>query len=134
MKQPRFKISREFIRRLTQGWKIMADLILGYDYVGRGFDVFGAFDVKSLAQKQRLFDTATPSDQTYTLGTTVYAIPQNTAVLEVKSQGGQTVSFSQKSDVSEFFSIQAGIEGNYLAFSGAFEASFGSPASSLLQE
>lgn len=109
----------------------MADLIPGYDYIGRGFDVFGTFDVKSLAQKQRLFDTNTPSQQTYTIGQTVYTVPQNTGVLEVKSQGGQTVFFSQKSDVSEFFSAQAGIEGNYLAFSGAFEAAFGSIAKSV---
>ncbi|HEU5383671.1 MAG TPA: MAC/perforin domain-containing protein, partial [Ktedonobacteraceae bacterium] len=109
----------------------MVDLIPGYDYIGRGFDVFGTFDVRSLAQKQRLFNTSTPSEQTYTLGERAYTVPENTAVLEVKSQGGQTVFFSQKSDVSEFFSAQAGIEGNYLAFSGAFEAAFGSIAKSV---
>ena len=106
----------------------MADLIPGYDYVGRGFDVFGTFDIRSLAQKERLFSTNTPGDQTYMLGETVYVVPQNTAVLEVKAQEGQTVFFSQKSDVSEFFSAQAGIEGNYMAFSAAFEAAFGSIA------
>jgi hypothetical protein len=110
--------------------KIMADLIPGYDYIGRGFDVFGPFDIRSLAQKERLFSTNIPSDQTYKRGDTVYTVPQNTAVLEVGTQGGQTVFFNQKSDVSQFFSAQAGIEGSYQAFSGAFDAAFGSIARS----
>ncbi|HEY9823907.1 MAG TPA: MAC/perforin domain-containing protein [Stenomitos sp.] len=98
-------------------------LIPGYDYVGKGFDVFGEFNQTSI--KQPLFMTTTPSNQTYNLNNQSYVVPQNLGVMEIQQKNGCSTVFSEKSDFSEFLSLQAGIEGNYLAFSGEFNASFG---------
>lgn len=98
-------------------------LIPGYDYIGRGFDVFGEFNQTSV--KQPLFRTTTPSDQTFPLNGKDYTVPSNLGVAEIQRKEGCSTVFSEKSDFSEFLTLNAGIEGSYLAFSGEFTASFG---------
>jgi MAC/Perforin domain len=107
------------------------NLIPGYDYIGRGFDAFSSFDATALTSKQRLFNSSTPSEQTYDINDKVFSVPQNVGVMEVQSRDGQAHEFSQKSDFSEFLSAKVGIEGSYLAFSAAFKASFDSISQSV---
>ena len=105
----------------------MANLVPGHGFVGKGFDGFGQYDISAVANKAALFDSHTDSGRTWTNPSTgvTYELPKNVGAHPTPSHEGTATLFSQKSAVSEFFSAKASVEGNYLAFSGQFSASFG---------
>ncbi|MCG8653267.1 MAG: MACPF domain-containing protein [Pirellulales bacterium] len=106
----------------------MSELIPGYSLLGRSFDTFGTYTEKATESKQRLFDLSKPSKTTFTYAGKTYDLPVDTSATNVAKYAAQLNLFHSKSEVSEFFSAQAGIEGKYLAYSAQFDASYSSIA------
>lgn len=102
------------------------NILPGSAYLGKGIDVFGAFDVSSVLNSFRLFDASQPGTATYGVpgsGVT-YDVPAGVSAYAIEQREGTSEVFSKKSDFSKFISAEASLEGNYLAFSGEFEANF----------
>lgn len=101
-----------------------AQLLPGSGIIGHGFDGFGRLDGSALTNKLRLFSFNTPGANTYSLNNVSYNVPQNADVMPVNARTGGSQTFTQKTDVSQFFSAQIGVSGKYFAFSGEFNALF----------
>lgn len=80
-----------------------------------------------LYQIRHRYLTLTRQNQTWNNPATgvTYELPKNVGAHLVPVHEGTAIAFNQKTAVSEFFSAKASVEGNYLAFSGQFSASFG---------
>ena len=104
----------------------MVNLTPGNSYLGKGFNGFGAFDASATENMLSFFDTSVGSGRMWEdpYSGNTYELPENVNVLPVSESSLGYQSFRTRSDVSEFFSLKAGVAVDYLAFSGAFTADF----------
>lgn len=102
------------------------DLVPGYADLGKGFNGFGKYSASSTDSMGRLFDTSKPGSNEWTnpSSNTQYTVPQNVSVGPQESREAQAVVFDGRSEMSSFFSAEAGVSGSFLSFSGSLNAGF----------
>ncbi len=111
----------------------MAELVPGYALIGLGFNGFSSYDENATKGMGRLFNPGTAGMDSWTnpVSGKVYTVPSNINVNPVEERESQTSVFDSRTELTEFFRAEAGVQGSYLSFSASLDASYESISKSL---